>query len=91
MRSTHTFYIVLILGSFLVGCEKPAEQHTPTSNPHVPVELLFTHEGCRVFRFEDNGRNHYYARCPEGSSTSAVQDCGKNCTQDEQIPTRVER
>jgi Domain of unknown function (DUF4884) len=35
---------------------------TPSSNPDVQVDLLFTHDGCSVYRFHD-GTYHYYVRC----------------------------
>lgn len=44
----------------IVSCgQKPVATAT-TNNPAVPVSLLFEHDGIKVYRFEDNGRFHYY-------------------------------
>jgi hypothetical protein len=67
------------------GCvSEPLSVHA-TNNAEVPVEKLFTHEGCTVFRFKDGGF-HYYVRC-EGNGTSAATlgGCGKGC--EETVPT----
>jgi hypothetical protein len=56
----------------------------------VPVTLLFEHDGCKVFRFGDNGRNHYFVHCPASASVEAwhVESCGKNCQHS--VPETVE-
>ena len=76
---------------FLTGCTyaDAIEQH-PTNNPQVDVELLFSHDGCDVFRFRDIVY-HYYVRC-NGPTAQRVQtnqtvSCGKSCRRDEAIQT----
>jgi hypothetical protein len=76
---------------FIAGC-MPADaisQHA-TNNPQVDVELLFSHDGCDVFRFRDPGY-HYYVRCQNASVQQTNQNvvCGKNCVTDEAIQTIV--
>jgi hypothetical protein len=53
---------------FLVGCTTAPVSVHKTTNPNVQVELLFEYDGCRVYRFEDDGV-HYFSRC-FGASTS---------------------
>jgi hypothetical protein len=78
------------LCALLLACAEDPVSTSSTNNPDVPVALLFTHDGCKVYRFMDNGY-HYFARC--GLSTSAIgshlESCGKNCTHrvDEEVPT----
>lgn len=58
--------MVLMLG--MAGCTETKPQETKdSSNPDIKVELLFEHEGCRVYRFHDNDEPVYYANC-EGST-----------------------
>lgn len=70
----------------LSGCDKRAEEVRQSSNPNVPVETLFKHDGCTVYRFYDGGRDHYFSKC-EGLQTQTIagQSCGKNCYRDEVI------
>lgn len=75
---------------FLLSCDRPAQEVRPSSNSHVPVELLFETDGCRVYRFEDGGRDHYFAKCAVPASTMSTESCGKNCTRDSEVPTEIE-
>ncbi len=44
-------------------------------------QLLSEADGCRVYRFVDNG-THYFTRCGEQVNTVRhyTESCGKNCT-----------
>lgn len=81
---------VLIVGmSMEVGCVAPALQAGPSNNSAVSVAYLFTHDGCRVYRFRD-GSYHYFVRCDPPATSSGTFDtrsCGKNCVREESIPT----
>jgi hypothetical protein len=76
----------------MAGCYGPALRQQRTNNAAFDVHYLFTHEGCRVYRFIDAGP-HYFVRCdpmspsaPQASTTSIV-GCGKNCSREEQLVT----
>jgi hypothetical protein len=45
----------------LSACEVPGEQVEVASVSGIKVELLFEHEGVKVYRFQDGGRSIYYA------------------------------
>jgi len=77
--------LVLSMG----GCEVPPVSTSPTNNAAVPVSLLFEHDGCRVYRFEDEGRDHWFVRCAGASSSTAstTENCGKHCTRVVEVPT----
>ncbi len=82
---------LLFVAMLATGC-MPADaisKHA-TNNPNVDVELLFSHDGCDVFRFRDPGY-HYYVRCQNASVQQTNQNisCGKNCVTDEAIQTIV--
>ena len=51
----------------------------------VDLDLLFEHDGCRVYRFYDYGSAHYFTDCR--GSVSDLRSCGKNCTREESIET----
>lgn len=54
------------------------EQRTP----HVIREA----DGCKVYAFERDGRDHYFTRCPSSVTTTESSwsvSCGKNCSRTE--------
>lgn len=60
MRSILSISIALIALAALTGCGHDAVSTATTSNPDVPVQLLFEHDGVKVYRFEDFGNHVYY-------------------------------
>jgi hypothetical protein len=73
----------------LCGCGEAPVSTGQTNNPNVPVALLFEHDGCKVFRFWDAGRHHYYVTC-RGSGqhqTFGTETCGRNCTRPVNVTT----
>lgn len=67
--------------ALLAGCNKDPESATQV-NKEFAVDKLFTHEGCTVYRFIDDGRK-YYTNC--SGSVSFTRSCGKGCVYDERI------
>ena len=57
----------------LTACEKPAQ--SASREGAFEVEFLFEKDGVRVYRFSDNGRNHYFTSQGE---TITTQKSGKN-------------
>lgn len=74
--------IKLVLVTILFGCAKPPLQTSQTDNNEFQVSHLFTHDGCKVYRFFDNGRYRYFTNCT--STISDIRD-GK-FTREEEIP-----
>lgn len=70
---------------FLSACGEEAVSTSSTNNPKVPVQLLFENDGCKVYRFKDGIRHHYYSDCR--GQTMSSYSCGRNNTCDEEIPT----
>ncbi len=87
-------YAAIIISLLLGGCAKKAEKVESTTNPEVPVETLFTKDGCTVYRFKDNGDKHYFVRCNTTTETiqTISENCGKGCTKnrEENIPTEYQ-
>lgn len=89
-RTTSIMAAVLSAGA----CAAPAmETRIATPNPSVSVDLLFTYDACRVYRFYDAGP-HYFVRCDPASRSSGDSaatlsrvPCGKGCTRDETVQT----
>lgn len=75
--------------ALLAGCGEKAISINPTDNAKVPVERLFTHDGCTVYRFNDNGAK-YFVRCDAGTSRTEWTEqrlCGKTtCSHHIAIP-----
>jgi hypothetical protein len=75
--------IAIPVALLLVACTKEPISTEASDNPAVPVALLFNHEGCSVYRFEDNGRSHYFTRCGRDDTTTSTayrEQSGKHTT-----------
>lgn len=73
----------------LLACSADPIASTVTNNPDIVVETLFTKDGCTVYRFEDS-HSRYYVVCDnpcKTASTFTTESCGKNCTENVQVPT----
>jgi hypothetical protein len=73
----------------LAACVTEPMATTPSTNPDLHVDTLFTHDGCTVYRFRDLGY-HYYVRCGGAGPTETVStlSCrGKGCSNEDAIPT----
>lgn len=62
-----------LMAAILIGCDSNPISTEPTNNSEVKVELMFEHEGCRVYRFYDGGYPIYYTKC-DGSYSAAMWD-----------------
>jgi hypothetical protein len=87
MKDTVEYIGLLVLAAVgvvvIVGCTKDPVSTTYTNNPEVPVSVLFEYDGCKMYRFADDGRHHYYAKCENAkvqTENSHTESCGKNCT-----------
>jgi hypothetical protein len=95
MQVNRTFFIAIIAAASLAlgGCHAPPLATTGTNNASVDVELLFTHDGCKVYRFKD-AVYHYFVRCdtagaPPQATTLSSQSRGIYGTYEESIPTSL--
>lgn len=87
MRRITPLIYACMLAALLGACERPEPEHRamPTSNAKIAVDLLFTHDGVRVYRFADGSRVIYYAVPFKGPVEltevhNECYSCGKNCT-----------
>lgn len=80
-------YLLILL--IFCGCSGRAPiSSSPTNNPEIKVDLMFEHEGCRVYRVEGNFNNYslYYTDC---NSVHWIESypCGKTtCTRPRSVP-----
>ena len=71
----------VVLASTLAGCDERSSTTEVTSNPERPVELLFTKDGVKVYRFYSAGNPVYFTtpsrdiswRQSEGKTTVSRQ------------------
>ena len=73
----------LLLIAALIGCSRDAEKSTPAGRDF-QVDTLFTHDGCTVYRFYDEGRARYFTNC--NGSTVYEQYYGKGQSYADGIP-----
>lgn len=72
----------------LVSCAKDPVSKSTTNNSEFEVANLFEHEGCKVYRFSDNGDYHYFTNCPGQVEKNYSIQCGKSrCHKQEYIKT----
>jgi hypothetical protein len=58
---------------FSCAVRRPIERIAPHNNPAYQVEYLFEHDGCKVYRFRDDGHYVYFTNC-KGDATSMEND-----------------
>lgn len=65
---------------------------TNTSNPAIPVDVLFEYDGCKMIRFSDGFHTVYFAKCAQATNvqTSYGENCGKNCVEDVTVHTETD-
>jgi hypothetical protein len=64
--------------------------YVDTTSSKYEVYFLFEHEGCKVFKFMDNGRVVYYTNCDGNTSWEVTRQQGKHTTTDRyNVPTSV--
>ena len=78
----------LLLLLSLAGCMTEPLATVPTNNAGIQVDLLFEHDGCRIYRFRDISY-HYYAKCDGAGPTASVlpDRCGKSGQECGSVPT----
>lgn len=79
MKTTKTavpVVAVLIIGLLLSSCVRGPQQVYSTTNRNYTLDLLFEHEGCKVYRFKDGERFVYWTDC-RGKLETAYQDSNK--------------
>jgi hypothetical protein len=69
-----------------------AERQEKTTNREYIVDLLFTHDGCSIYRFSDSGTAVYYVRCDDHVNrvewTTTTNDGNGNTTSEHhEVPT----
>lgn len=79
---------LIFLLMLLVSCAKDPVSNSKTNNSKFEVSTLFEHDGCKVYRFDDNGNYHYFTNCTSVEK-NYYRQCGKSrCHKTETIETR---
>jgi hypothetical protein len=57
--------LVVFFGLSLHSCSinRPISTLVPDNNKTYQVDYLFEHDGCKVYRFQDNGHYVYFTNC----------------------------
>lgn len=74
LRFSGFFLLILLLNS--CGINRPISTQRPSNNGTYVVDYLFEHDGCKVYRFQDEGRWVYFTNCA-GDVTSFQNDSTK--------------
>jgi hypothetical protein len=70
---TFLFTVVSIFIIGLSSCAGPIYSKPAENNQGYTVDYLFEHDGCKVYRFRDNGSYVYFTNCT-GNVTSIARD-----------------
>lgn len=74
------FGAAILAAVALAACgEKPVATE-PTTNANVKVDLLFQHDGRKVYRFVDGPRVVYFTTPGGDAHSEHIESCGKACT-----------
>lgn len=70
--------IIIAFALTLFGCRENPIERIETSNSEIKVDLLFEHDGCKIYRFNDGGHDVYWSDCRGKMETSYVRSTGKS-------------
>lgn len=65
MKNIIYYLLLTFLCVYIASCtlNKPIYTKQVQSNPEYKISFLFEHDGCKVYRFNDNGENVYFTSC----------------------------
>jgi hypothetical protein len=72
MKSLISISLTAIVLFSLLSCRTsvPITQQKAENNRTYDIDYLFEHDGCKVYRFRDNGEYVYFTNCTGQVSTS---------------------
>jgi len=75
MKLLTKFSGLVLFALFLNSCSigRPISTLQPSNNGTYEVDYLFEHDGCKVYRFQDEGHWVYFTNC-QGDVTSFQND-----------------
>lgn len=74
-----TIGIIAVI-SYSCNLGKPLVSQDAENNQTYKIDYLFEHDGCKVYRFRDNGEYIYFSNCT-GNITSIPNDSTKKRTE----------
>lgn len=77
MKKIALVFGALCLSVLAISCAQiPIATEKPVNNETYDVDYLFEHDGCKVYRFRDQGNYVYFTNC-KGDVTSFRSDSTK--------------
>lgn len=73
MKQLLSFAIIVAIGSTSCSVNEPLVRAKAQNNNTYQIDYLFEHDGCKVYRFQDDGRYVYFTNCT-GDVTSVDND-----------------
>jgi hypothetical protein len=77
MKTIFLFWLLLLV---FAACtvQQPIYSRPAKNNRDFEVEFLFTHDGCRVYRFQDATRMVYFTNCNGDTAAYDTTDITTN-------------
>ena len=63
LKKTLLLSLLVIVFISCVSIRQPVATSAPDNNKAYQVDYLFEHDGCKVYRFNDDGRYVYFTNC----------------------------
>lgn len=73
MKQLLSFAIIAATGFTSCSVNEPLVRAKAQNNNTYQIDYLFEHDGCKVYRFQDDGRYVYFTNCT-GDVTSVEND-----------------
>ena len=70
--------LIIALALIMLGCGKKAKEKIQTNNSEIKIDLLFEHDGCKIYRFTDGGHDVYWTDCRGKVETTYSRSTGKS-------------
>jgi hypothetical protein len=67
------FICLITFSSCVIKPQKPIGEKVAENNKDYKIEYLFSHDGCKMYRFLDRGNQVYFSNCT-GEITSILSD-----------------
>ncbi|MDL2215231.1 DUF4884 domain-containing protein [Dysgonomonas sp. OttesenSCG-928-M03] len=80
---TYTGFVILLITIIFNSCglvRQPVSTRISDNNKDYRVDYLFEHDGCKVYRFCDNGNYVYFTNC-NGNVTAIANDSTSHRTE----------
>jgi len=71
----------------LSGCAVSDVRKVSSGNPELELGVIGETDGCKIYRFRDNGYSHYFVKCNKETPIQTMQYIGGKFPHPDTVPT----